>query len=55
MTKDKKYIDAFNNQIKSWINTSNQTGTENKLIYRTIEAGLRCRKLDKSTRVFYRR
>ena len=52
MTKDKKYIDAFNNQIKSWINTSNQTGTENKLIYRTIEAGLRCRNWIKALEYF---
>ncbi len=51
-TKDEKYIYAFVNQIKSWINTSNKSGTENKLIYRTIEAGLRCRNWIKALEYF---
>lgn len=52
ITKDRKYIEAFKDQIKSWISTAEQLGTENKLIYRTIEAGLRCRNWIKSLEYF---
>ena len=52
VTKDKKYINAFKNQIKSWIDASEKLGTENKLIYRTIEAGLRCRNWIKALEYF---
>lgn len=54
ITKDKKYLDAFINQITSWIDNVDIYSEEFKDCARTIEMGLRCINWIKTLEIFER-
>ena len=54
LTKDKKYLTSFINQINSWIDTVDITSSEFKDCSRTIEMGLRCINWIKTLEIFER-